>query len=244
MDKRKTPWLFRKIRKKSGIANAENFHPEGRRIAHLRLDILKAYHEEVSKSHETEDGRLKEEVLAEFIALFNAGMILPEVFGKPEHLSRSTIYDWDKLHRENGFVALIPGYKWKLRPGAAVIPIKSLSRLRKIVIPGSPGRRRKREVPSHISRGWERPPLTCPIRLSIFYSMPIPKNTTMRRRMKMLKQRISHTGKPHLDTLNVFIMDCMAGIVFEDLSQIIGFSCQKEYRWSPQTRIYIWALSG
>lgn len=241
MDRRRIPWRFRKIRKKSGIANAKNFHPEGRRIAHVRLAILKAYHEEISKSWEAQDGRLKEEVLAEFIALFNAGLILPETFRKLEHLSRSTIYSWDKLYREGGFVALIPGYEWKPRPGAAVIPIKLLSRLRKIVIPGAPNRRAKHEVLPLLSRGWEGPPLTCPIRLSIFYSMPIRKGTTMRRRMKMLKQRISHTGKPNLDTLNAFIVDCMTGIVFKDHSQIIGFSSQKEYRWVPETRIYIQA---
>lgn len=223
--------------RKSGIADARNFHPEARRIAHVRLAILKIYREEISKG-----GRLKRESQAEFISFFNAGLILPEIFKKPEHISRATLYNWDKLHRELGFLGLIPKYRWKPKPGAAVIPIKQPSRLKKIVIPGTPKRRAKNELLPILSREWEGPVLDCPIHLAIFYGMGIRKETKMRRRMEMLRHEISHTGKPDLDSLNAFLIDCMEGIVFKDHSQIVGFHSVKGYRWWPQILIQIRAL--
>lgn len=233
------PWTFRHRMRKSGIDAAGKFHPEARKIASFRLGVVKFYRGEIS----SKGVRSKSEVIAEVISLCNAGLILPETFPRPKAISKATLYNWDKLHRDHGFLGLIPKYKWT-KPGAAVIPIKLPSRLKKIVIPGPPKRISKYEFLPQLSREWEGPPLTCPIHLSIFYSMAVPKGTSMRRRMEMLKGQLSHTGKPNLDSLNAFLIDCMEGIVFKSHSQIQKFYSEKSYRWWPQTRIFIRALSG
>jgi Holliday junction resolvase RusA-like endonuclease len=238
MDRKRRLWTFRHRRQKSRIVDARNFHPHAQRIAHFRLSVLKTYHKKISKRE-----RSKGEIFAEIIALYNAGLILPDVFrGKPKYLSRSAIYNWDKLYKDGGFLALIPKYRWKPRPGAAVIPIRPFSRIKKIVIPGPPRRRAKYEFLPQLSLQWKGPPLVCPIHLAIFYGIGIRKGTKMRRRMKMLKDQISHVGIPNLDSLNSFLVDCMAGIVFKDHSQIVEFYCLKKYMWCPKTIIYIRAL--
>ena len=61
--------------------------------------------------------------------------------------------------------------------------------------------------------------------------------------MKMLRGQISHTGKPSLDALIAFTLDCLKGLVFKDHHQIIRFHAEKEYRWNPETRIFVRALS-
>ncbi len=232
------PWSFYHRMRKSGISDAEKFPPEARRIASVRLGILKFYRGEISKG-----GRPKREAQADFMSLYNAGLILPETFPKPKAISRSTLYNWDKLHRDYGFWGLIPKYRWKPKPGAAVIPIKLLSRIKEMVLPGPPKRRAKYEFLPEIRRKWKGPPFTCPIHLSIFYSMAVPKGTSMRRRMKMLKGRICHTGKPNLESLNAFLIDCLEGIIFKSHSQIQKFYSEKNYGWWPKTRIVIRALS-
>jgi Holliday junction resolvase RusA-like endonuclease len=235
---KKHSWAFYHRRKREN-SNTENFHPEAKRAAHLRLAILKMLHKELSKGE-----GLKEKIIEGFVQVYNSGMVLPETFTKPEHISRSTLYSWGKKYRNGGFVALLPRYKWGPKPGAAVVPIRPLSRYTKIVISGPPKRSAKYEFYPHLRRQWKGPPLDCPIRLGIVYCMPIRKGTKMPRRMRMLKHRISHIGKPNLDTLNAFIVDCLTGICFKDRSQIIQFYSKKEFEWWPEIRIYIRALSG
>lgn len=234
------PWAFRHRMRRGGPVDPKKFHPHALRIAHFRRFALKEYHKEISKRK-----RSKEEVLTEVIALYNAGLILPDIFrGKPRRLSRSTIYNWDKLYRDQGFLGLIPKFRWKPRPGAAVIPIRPLLRLKKITIPGSPKRRPKNELLPEIRRQWGIPPVTCPIHLAIFYGIKIRRKTKMRRRMKMLNGQIFHVSRPNLDDLNSFMVDCLSGIVFEDHSQIVEFHCLKRYQWYPKTTVYIRTLRG
>lgn len=241
MDRKRRPYAFRHRRRQSRIEDGGKFHPEARRWAHLKLAILEAFHEELLRAKGT---RLKREAEAEFFGLYNAGLILPETFPRPKAISRSTLYNWIRAYKDFGFLGLIPKWKWKPKSGAAVIPIKLPSRLEKIVIPGPLKRISKYEFLPQLSRKWNGPPLTCPIHLSIFYSMAVPKGTSMRRRMKMLKGQLSHAGKPDLDSLNAFLIDCMEGICFRFHSQIQKFYSEKSYRWWPQTRIFIRALSG
>jgi len=239
MDRKRRLWAFRHTRQKSRIDDARNFHPHAQEIAHFRLSVLKAYHKEISKRE-----RPKGETIAEIIALYNAGLILPDILrGKPKFLSRGTIYNWNKAYREGGFLALIPKYRWKQKPGAAAILIKPL-RTKKIMLPGPPRRRSKYELLPEIRRQWGSSPLTYPIHLIIFYGIGIRKRTKMPRRMKMLRGEISHVGTPNLDNLNSFIVDCMTGIVFKDHSQIVEFHCAKRYVWYSKTVIYIRALPG
>jgi Holliday junction resolvase RusA-like endonuclease len=217
-------------------------HQKAVEIAHIRLAILKARHSELLKIVKP---KAKTEVTLEFLQLLNSGLFIPEGTAfKLKHLGRATLYNWEKAYRESGFRALLPRYKWKPGSGATLVPINLTWNPKEIKIPGPPKRHAKDDILFWIRQQWQDPPLECPIRLAIFYSMPIRKRTKMPRRMKMLNGKISHTGKPYLDFLNSHIMDCLAGIVFYDHSQVVTFHSEKVYRWEPQTLILIRPLSG
>jgi Holliday junction resolvase RusA-like endonuclease len=165
--------------------------------------------------------------MREFLEIFNLGMILPETLTTISHISRSPRY----------------GYGYKEKPGADLAFIKLFRTYRKIVIPGNPRSRGKREFLPQLGRQWHGSPLEGPVMVGIFFSMPVPKGTRMGRRMKMLRHQISHTRPPSLDRLIDFTLDCMNGIIFSDRSQIIRFHAEKEYRWNPEIRIFVRALS-
>jgi len=217
-------------------------HQKSVEIAHIRLAILQAWHCELKK---IEKPKTKTHVTLEFLQLLNSGVFIPEGTAfKLKHVSRATLYNWGKAYREGGFRALLPLFKWKSGSGAALIPIKPIPTLKEIKIPGPPKRHAKDDILSWIRQCWQDPPLECPVQIAIFYSIPIRKKIKMPRRMKMFRRKIFHTGKPHLDALNAFIMDCLLGIVFYNHSQVVLFHSEKNLSWWPQTRIVIRALSG
>ena len=233
------PFGFNFRTRKSGIGDAINFHPKAKRTAYIRLGIVKALREAIL----TRGGKSMGEVYAEVVALYNAGLILPEIFPKPKTISRSSLYGWNRLHKKHGFLGLIPKYRWRFKSGAVVIPIKPSSYQKKtIAIPGQPRRISKYEILPKIRSQWNGPTLDGPIQLSIFYLMGIPKGTKMRRRTRMLRREISHIGKPNLDSLNAFMVDCVTGIVFKDHSQIVRFYSEKRFGWFPKIDISVQPL--
>jgi len=214
--------------------------PRLKQIAYDRLAILRAYHRRLLKPRKP---GTKTKVMRDFLGDFNSGALLPEgITGSITHIERSTLYNWDGFYRNSGLPALVPRYQIKSSTGRPTF--RPLKRPIEIKFPGRPRRNGKAAFLARIKRRWKDPPLECPIHLSIFYSIPIPKKTKIPRRMKMLKHRISHIGKPHLDALNAFIVDCLAGIVFGDHSQIVEFHSGKKFEWWPQTRILINPLPG
>lgn len=215
-----------------------NTNPKAKQIAHIRLAILKACNEEIVIKTE----RSKTKAIEEFLQIYNSGLILPETFTKPDHISRATFYNWSKAYRDGGFAALIPRWTYKEKHGADLAFIKLFPTYTKIIIPGNPRSRGKREFLAQLRGQWQAPPLDGPIMISLFFSMAVPKGSSMRRRMKMLRHQISHTQNPNLDGLIVFTLDCMKGIVFRDHSQIIRFHSEKNYRWNPETRIFVRVL--
>ncbi len=225
-------------RRRTSHNDIVNVNPKAKQIAHLRLSILKACNEEIIKCEKS-----KTRATEEFVQLFNSGLMLPETFTKPDHISRATLYNWSKAYRDGGFAALIPRYSYKKKQGADLTFMKLLPTYTKIIILGNPRTRGKREFLPQLRRQWQAPLLDGPIIVTLFFSMPVPKGSTMKRRMRMVRHQISHTGKPNLDRLIAFALDCMKGIVFKDHSQIIRFHAEKNYRWNPETRIFVRALS-
>jgi len=218
-------------------------HQKSVEIAHIRLAILNAWQRELKK---IEKSKTKTQATVEFLQLLNSGLFIPEGTASKffKHVGRSSLCGWEKAYRESGFRALLPRYKWKPGSGATLVPINLTWNLKEIKIPGPPKRHEKDDILFWIRQYWQDPPLECPIQLGIFYSMPIRKGTKMPRRMKMLNHKISHTGKPYLDFLNSHIMDCLAGIVFHDHSQVVLFHSEKTFAWWPKTLIVIRPLSG
>jgi Holliday junction resolvase RusA-like endonuclease len=215
-----------------------NVNPKAKQIAHFHLAILKMCNEEIIKNP-----RSKTKAIEEFVQLYNSGLIQPEILSKPDHISRATFYNWSEAYKDGGFTALIPRWIYKKKPGADLTFMKLLPTYTKIIILGNPRTRGKREFLPQLRRQWQALPLDGPIMISLFFSMPVPKGTKMRRRMKMLKYQISHSQNPNLDRLIAFTLDCMKGIVFRDHSQIIRFHSEKNFGWDPKTRIFVRGLS-
>jgi Holliday junction resolvase RusA-like endonuclease len=205
-----------------------------------RLAVLRAYQRRLSSP-----GRLrtKARVIERFLDDFNSGTLRPdEPATSIRHLGRSTLYNWAQAYRKDRLPGLVPGYGVKTSTEKAVF--RPLADPVEMKFPGRPRRNGKREFIGRLKRHWKIPPFECPIRLSIFYSMPIPPKTKMSRRMKMIRHQTSHIGKPNLDALNAFVVNCLTGIVFRDHSQIVHFSSSKQWDWWPQTRILVKPLAG
>ena len=238
-DSRK-PLRFDEPRKKRNVLDGVN--PRLKQKALDRLAILRAYRVKLSEPRRP---RSKSEVTRKFLELFNSGVLCPDPDGatKPiSHIGKSTLNNLERAYKKGGLAALVPRYKTKRSAGQAVFqPLKFPFEMK---FPGPPRRNGKRLFLERLKRRWKRPTLGCPIHLTLLYIFPIPKGTKMPRRMKMLKHKIAHTGKPNSDVLNAFIIDSLMGIVFKHHSQIIQFHSKKEYGWWPQTRILIRPVKG
>ena len=80
-----------------------------------------------------------------------------------------------------------------------------------------------------------------PVELKIVYFMPIPKDTSKKKKVLMLSNdNIKHVKKPDIDNLLKMTLDCMTGIVFEDDRQIWRLEAEKRYSDSPRTEITIY----
>lgn len=90
-----------------------------------------------------------------------------------------------------------------------------------------------------VQKQWKREALTNPIRLSLFFEMPIPKSTSVSKRKLMERGWIPHTKRPDLDNLIKFVKDCLNGTVYRDDSQIISLMAEKKYSYDPKTLIYV-----
>jgi Holliday junction resolvase RusA-like endonuclease len=234
------PPSFDEPRKKRNAL--EGVDPRLKQIAYDRLAILREYNLRLLKPRPPKT-RLK--VMKKFLAELNSGMLWPDG-GKPiRHVRRATLYNWIWLYKNGRIAALVPrysGYKTNLAGGHAIF--KPLIKPFKMKFSGPPRRNGKSYFIERIKRRWKFPPVECPIHLSIFYTMPIPKGTKMPRQMEMLKHKIGHTDRPHIDVLNAFVVDCLSGILFKNHSQIIQIHSEKHYGWWPQTEIFVRALKG
>jgi Holliday junction resolvase RusA-like endonuclease len=234
---KRRPWVERPRKDRAVLIEV---NPKLKQKAYDRLAILRVFHRRLSQPGKL---KTKKEVTENFLNELNSGVLWPAGAGTSvRHLARSTLYNWRGLYARGGIAALLPHYQAKPSNGHA--NFRPLVNPIEIKLAGRPTRRGKKNFIPRVKRHWKFAPLTCPIRLSIFYSFPIPKNTKMRRRMKMIRHQASHTSEPDLDRLNAFIISCMAGLVFKSHSQVVDFHSQKRFDWWPQTRVLITTLPG
>ena len=211
-------------------------NPVFKQVAHIRHAILRACHAELGKIDQS--GGVGK-VMRDFVRLYNSGLLLPGEFKKPSHISRSTLYAWDRAYKNSGVKGLIPQYKGKPPKGFNVVPMGLIRSYKKITIPGPPRSRGKKEFLRELKHQWSGPLLDCPIILVIFFGMAVPKGTSMERRAGMLGGKISHILKPDLDILTTFTLGFLKGILYRNFSQIKLLHVEKHYRWHPQTQIFI-----
>ena len=72
-------------------------------------------------------------------------------------------------------------------------------------------------------------PLKCPLEAFIYLSFPIPASYSQKRAKDCINEAIKHTKKPDADNCAKSIIDGMAGIVFENDSQIVSLHIHKTY---------------
>jgi Holliday junction resolvase RusA-like endonuclease len=217
--------------------------PGPKAIARLKVRILKAWHSKLAEIKET---KMKGRATKEFVELYNSGLLLPEGFREPKHISRSTLHGWAKIYREKGLDGLIPKYKGGKRMADNLIPM--LPNYKKLVIPGNPDLRFKERIfLPEIKRQWTWPPLRCPVMVVMRFFMAIPEGVSMKVRMKMLNHEYPHLGAPHLDKLIAFAKNCLRDVVWMDDRQIITLRAEKHFEWVPEdakTEIFIRRLRG
>ena len=77
-----------------------------------------------------------------------------------------------------------------------------------------------------------------PLRLTITFSMGIPKSWSAKKKAEAELGNIRPTGKPDIDNLIKLVGDALNGIAYKDDSQIVEIQAVKKYG-KPQTIIHI-----
>lgn len=76
-----------------------------------------------------------------------------------------------------------------------------------------------------------------PIELHLVFYMPIPKNTSKKKKELMINNEIKHQKNKDIDNLIKFIMDAMNGVAFKDDRQIWNITASKLYSTEPRTEV-------
>ena len=92
------------------------------------------------------------------------------------------------------------------------------------------------EVSQQLKRGFK--PFTCPLQVSVYFVMPIPKGLSKKQR-EQINCEIKHTKKPDVSNMLKFVEDCLNGVAWKDDSQIVSIHAHKCYGESPHTEISI-----
>lgn len=78
-----------------------------------------------------------------------------------------------------------------------------------------------------------------PLRVSLYFGMPVPKSTSKKKTMEMVTGYISHTKRPDVDNLAKAVIDALNGVAWDDDSQIVQLSVHKDYTSKPSVYLSI-----
>lgn len=90
----------------AGKLSPQNVPSKMERIGYLRAAIVNAFRTNIAGA----GGRLKSKAIRKFMADYNSGILFPDIYLELGKISRSTLYSWDQLFREEGVDGLIPCY--------------------------------------------------------------------------------------------------------------------------------------
>lgn len=77
----------------------------------------------------------------------------------------------------------------------------------------------------------------CALRVEITAFYPIPKSTSKKNRVKMLRDEIRCTKKPDIDNIAKIILDALNGVAYEDDKQVISLEVNKMYGEVPKVAV-------
>jgi len=80
--------------------------------------------------------------------------------------------------------------------------------------------------------------LSGPLKMQMFFAMPIPKSTSKKQQLRMALNEILPTKKPDLKNLIAFAEDVLSGEIFQDDCQVCIIEAMKRYG-DPHTWIRI-----
>lgn len=228
---------FDEPRKKRAL---EDVDPRMKQVALNRLAVLRELNLRIQARAKSRS-KSKREVIENFLTDFNSGMLAPcgpDGVNFIRHLARSTLYLWQRKHKDGGLAALVPGYKIRVNMSGKAT-YRELNVPFEMKFPGPPRRNGKAFFIERIKRRWKHDPVDFPIKVALYYTVPVFRGASMELRRKMLKREVGHVGTPHLDALNAFVIGCLEGIVFKSHSRIIQLYSEKKIGWWPQTRVLI-----
>lgn len=81
-------------------------------------------------------------------------------------------------------------------------------------------------------------PLSGPLRIKIYFYMPVPASLSKKKREAILAQQM-HIKKPDCDNLAKTVCDALNGVVWEDDSQVCEMYITKRYALTPCTYVCI-----
>ena len=82
-------------------------------------------------------------------------------------------------------------------------------------------------------------PLECPIELTIYFFLPIPKGVSKSTRLQMINRVILPAKKPDVDNLAYLVTNALKNIVYKDDNLICAQRIYKFYGETPRTVIRV-----
>ena len=107
-----------------------------------------------------------------------------------------------------------------------------------------PSKQMKQAIQWQIRPDAPKEPLSGPVKVSITFYMPIPKQTSKMHRRQMINGKSVPIKRPDLDNLAYLITNAMNEIVYEDDRQIVDLVLRKRYAEVPKTVIKVVELDS
>ena len=78
-----------------------------------------------------------------------------------------------------------------------------------------------------------------PLRVRIYFGLPIPKSATKANRALMVLRKVFPTKRPDLDNLCKAVLDALNGVAYQDDSQIVTMATRKNYAEVPYVKVIL-----
>jgi Holliday junction resolvase RusA-like endonuclease len=82
-------------------------------------------------------------------------------------------------------------------------------------------------------------PIEGPLSVDLIFHMPVPKSISAIKKKQMLNGIMYHMGRPDIDNLQKFILDCLNQTIIMDDAQIVEIRAKKVYSERPGTYVKI-----
>ncbi len=78
-----------------------------------------------------------------------------------------------------------------------------------------------------------------PLRVRVYFGLPIPKSETKTNKLKMIARKIFPVKRPDLDNLVKAVLDGLNGVAYKDDCQIVTMLSKKNYAEAPYVKVIL-----